>query len=151
MTITTERTASAVKDPRELISEELFGKLVGRVQEEMPVATFYAERMVEQMLVFMQAIAQNPTNKMLTPSAAVDPAWHAFVAHTREYAAFCNEITGGAFIHHIPVINGDILSGKSLQRTLEVMRSTGYPVEEGMWQQWTSCGSTTNCDFAVER
>jgi hypothetical protein len=148
--VATERAATAVTNPRDLISPELFNRLVGRVQEEMPVATHYAECMVEQMLIFLATISANPDTEMLTPSAAVDPAWHAFVAHTREYDAFCRELTGGRFIHHIPVINGDILSGKSLARTLEAMHATGYPVDEKMWQQWTSCGSTTSCDFKVQ-
>jgi hypothetical protein len=82
MTTTTDRTVPAVKDPRDLIPAELFGKRVERVervQEEIPVATFYAEWMVEQGLMFLTAVAANPPMTMLTPSQAVDP--DAFVLH----------------------------------------------------------------------
>jgi hypothetical protein len=148
MTVVTERVASAVKDPRDLVSPELFDTIVGRVLEELPVAPSYAQRVVDQTLVFLKAVADNPTNKMLTPSKAVDPGWHAFLMFTQEYAAFCQDLTGGGFIHHAPVVNEDIRSGDALTRTLEVLHSTGYRVDEEMWGGWTSCGS--GCGFVVQ-
>src|SRR3990167_4210662 len=33
-------------------------------------------------------------------SGAVDEFWHAFILQTREYAAFCQALPGGDFIHH---------------------------------------------------
>ncbi|WP_328710494.1 hypothetical protein [Microbispora hainanensis] len=150
MTIAPEQTVAAVKDPRELISPELFSRLVARVQEEMPVSAFYAERVVDQALVFLKTIADNPEDRALTPSRAVDPGWHAFLAFTPEYAAFCREITAGRFIHHIPVLPGETLTGKSLEHTIDVMRASGYPVDASMWQQQASCGSTDSCDYRIE-
>ncbi len=148
--IAPEVVPEVVRDPRELISPEMFSRIVSRVQEEMPVATFYAERMVEQALTFLAAVAENRGDSALTPSRAVDPAWHAFVVFTPEYAAFCREITGGGFIHHIPVLPGETLTGKSLEHTIKVMRATGYPVDEAMWQREASCGSTDSCDYRIE-
>lgn len=150
ITATPPTETTGAKDPKDLISPELFGKLVGRVQEEMPVTTSYAESVVAQALAFLAAVAHNPADSKLTPSAAVDPGWHAFVEHTREYAAFCRHLTGGGFIHHIPVKEGTTLPGKSLAHTREAIAAAGYQVDERMWEADASCGSTTNCDFLVE-
>lgn len=148
MTVT--QVKSDTKNPRELISPELFGKLVERVMEEQPVSETYAGNVVEQTLVFLAAVAQNPTNKMLTPSRAVDPGWHAFLAFTQEYRDFCLRVTDGGFIHHIPVLNSEVTSGRSLNRAVEVMRTTGYPIDDTMWEEYSSCGSTDNCNYFVE-
>ncbi|MFC0041043.1 hypothetical protein [Actinomadura rayongensis] len=138
-------------NPRDLIDPVLFDKLVARVQEDQQVAQFYAVGMVEQMLVYLKAVAEyggRPGN--LAPSKAVDPAWHVFVLHTAEYRAFCADL-GGGFIEHTPVVTEDITSGNALARTLDAMRATGYAVDERYWQlgTWTSCCSTENCHSQI--
>ncbi|GLW67690.1 hypothetical protein Arub01_59330 [Actinomadura rubrobrunea] len=162
---TLDRTAQPVtRDPRELISDELFDQIVARIQEHMPVARFYAELMVEQMLAYIATVAAyDPGNppafvvdggyefRYLTPSTAVDPAIHYFLDFTGDYRAFCARLTGGHFIDHVPVVNESITSGKSLRLTVDVMRHFGWEVDERMWQQGTSCCQTDNCFLKVTR
>jgi hypothetical protein len=98
--------AVQTKSPIGLISPELFDQLIERVQEHMPVADFYAELMVEQMLAFLATVASyDPENpppfvvddgyefRFLTPSEAVDPAIHNFLDFTAEYRQVCAELT----------------------------------------------------------
>lgn len=39
--------------------------------------------------------------RSLSPDQEVDAAWHEFILHTRDYAAFCQD-RFGHFIHHVP-------------------------------------------------
>lgn len=58
-----------------------------------------AERAADEAEAFLRAAADSPTP--LRPSPIADVGWHAFLLHTREYAAFCDR-EFGRFIHHIP-------------------------------------------------
>ncbi|MGI5418840.1 hypothetical protein [Actinomadura luteofluorescens] len=51
----------------------------------------YAERMVEQMLVWLKAVTNNPQVR-LAMDESVDPAWHAFILHSQDYAEFCERV-----------------------------------------------------------
>lgn len=155
MTITAERAAPPVKDPRNLISTDLFERLVTRVQEEYAhVARFYAEAMVEQTLCFLATTAQyDPANppegivqdeegfNFLTPSKAIDDAMHAFLDLTADYREVCKQLTGGRFIDHVPVTNASITSGRSVAITVRAMRHFGWPVDDRFWETGTSCCS----------
>jgi len=141
------KTPETAKDPRTLISEETFGHLVDRVMEQIPVAPFYAQRVVEQTLVFLLAASQNPGAR-LSPSKAVDPGWHAFLMFTREYAEFVGGLTNGGFLHHVPVVDEDITSGTALARTVDAMVTTGYRVDPELWSGWASCAE--GCAFLVQ-
>jgi hypothetical protein len=140
MTTLTERTAPAVANPRDLVSPELFGKLVDRVMRDEQVTEGYAERVIDQTLVFLIACAGNGSGLKLSPSTPVDPGWHAFVLHTEDYAEFCQRVAG-RFIHHRPIMDTDIRSGAALERTVIAMHATGYPVDADLWSGATSCGS----------
>ncbi|MFD0853578.1 hypothetical protein ACFQ07_15180 [Actinomadura adrarensis] len=155
MTITTDRTATAVKNPRELVSNGLFDRIVNRVRDEYTyVARFYAEAMVEQMLAFLAATAEyDPANppegvvlddgewNQLTPSKEIDPALHAFLDLTADYRAVCAKLTGGEFIDHVPVTNASITQGRSNALTVRAMRHFGWPVDDRFWEVGTSCCS----------
>ncbi|MFB4307010.1 hypothetical protein [Actinomadura sp. GTD37] len=155
MTITTERPAVAVKDPRSLVSGDLFERLVTRVREEyLDVARFYAETMVEQMLCFLAATAEyDPADPpegivqdgedftQLTPSKEIDPALHAFLDLTADYRQTCMRLTGGRFIDHVPVTNASITSGRSVAITVRALRHYGWPVDDRFWAVGTSCCS----------
>jgi hypothetical protein len=130
--ITVERAAPVAAYPRELISPELFAKLVTRVMEDEKVSEEDAKRVVAQTLVFLKACAVNP-GRNLSPTKAIDPGWHAFILHTEDYAEFCERVAG-RFVHHRPICNDDIRSGTALERTIEALKATGYPIE---WDLWT--------------
>lgn len=62
--------------------------------------------------------------------------WHAFILHTREYAAFCEKIAGH-FIHHVPVVRGEGKQGSAL--AVDAMRAVGIAVDEELWAQGADC------------
>jgi len=87
-----------VNPPRDLISLDLFNQLSERVMKEEGCDRHYAERVIDQTPLFLEACADNPGSN-LGPSTATDAGWHAFILHTREYAEFCHRVAG-RFIHH---------------------------------------------------
>ncbi|MDB4873194.1 MAG: hypothetical protein JWL97_4198 [Gemmatimonadales bacterium] len=145
VTVMAEATDSIVTDPRSLITPDLFTQLVGRIVKDEQVDQQYAERIMVQALAFLKACALSP-GRSLAPSEAIDPAWHVFILHTSEYAAFCQHIAG-RFIHHRP----DRLSGEptdpvdAIGTTVAAMRDLDLPVDEELWSAPTNCQKCNEC------
>lgn len=139
MTTTAEETVTAVtNNPRDLVSPDLFDRLVARIARDQQVGTEYAERVMTQTLAFLQACALNP-NAGLSPSRAVDAGWHVFVLHTREYAEFCERVAG-RFIHHTPTADGAVDAlAQDVAATLVTMRAAGLPVDSELWVSSAEC------------
>lgn len=57
------------------------------------------QRTLEEALKFLDIAAG--TIEPVTPSAAVDVAWHHFILFTRDYMDYCATHLG-RFIHHVP-------------------------------------------------
>ncbi|MGQ0840775.1 glycine-rich domain-containing protein [Actinokineospora sp.] len=119
-------------EPRTLIDETLFDRLVCRIVEDDGLGVEMATRVLEQSLVFLKACADNP-GLALSPSKAVDVGWHTFVLHTFDYARFCDSVAG-RFIHHNPIRTDDIRTGAALKRTMSALRATGFRVDEELWR-----------------
>ncbi|HEV2344047.1 MAG TPA: hypothetical protein VGS97_08140 [Actinocrinis sp.] len=89
MTITVDRPAeheaTQRRNPRELVSPQTFTKLVTYIVEHQRVTRPYAERVIEQTLIYLKAVCGNHGVR-LVPDISVDPGWHAFLMHTIEYA-----------------------------------------------------------------
>ncbi|QFG25409.1 hypothetical protein [Actinomadura sp. WMMB 499] len=144
MTVTVQ---APTRNPRELISSELFGQLTSRLASEHEISNEHAERIMEQALSFLQACAENP-GVPLAPPFEVDWGWHMFIIHTKAYAAFCDRVAG-RFMHHEPA-DGMEDGGEAIQRTAAVMRVTGLPVDEDMWSPaGTGCTNTCHQDCNV--
>ncbi len=77
--------------------------VVDRIAKENEISTEEAERWFEGALQFLEvaSVAGSP----VSPSLKIDEAWHAFILHTRDYAAYCQE-RFGRFIHHQPTGEG---------------------------------------------
>src|SRR5437868_11715825 len=143
MTIVSAETAEAVKDPRDLVSSETFYKLVRFMVTRHRVTERYAERVIEQPLIYLTSVADNPTIRIV-PDISVDPGWHCFIEHTHEYADFCERVAGW-FIHHIPIMIEDISSGAAMERTIPALHATGYPVDMEFWSTGETCCPENPC------
>ena len=143
MTVTTAQPT--LYDPETLVPAALFTKLAARVERDAKVDREHAERIMRQALAFLVACARNP-EVPLSPSKAVDHGWHAFILHTREYADFCGRIAGH-FIHHAPEDPGGerVDAVARNERTVEVMRRSGLPVDEELWDVGLAACSA-NCE-----
>ncbi|WP_242904416.1 hypothetical protein [Actinomadura terrae] len=147
MTIAPERTAEAVKDPRELVSPEVFALLVEDIMRYDHVTRAYAERLIGQALVFLKAHAElikaaatDPEAWVrIVPSVPVDEGWHAFLKRTKPYHEF-GMTHAGTYLHHVPVVDADILSVAALERTVPILRATGYHVDMEFWEAGAGAG-----------
>ncbi|MFG1686181.1 glycine-rich domain-containing protein [Nonomuraea sp. NPDC049269] len=132
---------STLTDPCDLVDVGLLDRLIERVARDYCTTTAYAERIMRQTLGFLATCALNP-DAGLSPSEEVDKGWHAFLLHTREYAAFCEQVAG-RFIHHRP----DDPAGEALRpaaervgATVQAMRAAGLPVDVELWIPDGRCG-----------
>lgn len=139
MIIAPEEAATTVKDPRELVSAEMFDLLVEDIRRNHHVTRHYAERMMGQALVFLKAQASIVRARAegkpwvrIVPTVPVDPAWHAFMLRSQAYAEFCSKYAG-RFIHHVPFQDEAILSGDTLEVTIPALERTGYHVDLEFW------------------
>lgn len=124
---------AVMRSARSSVDPALFDRLTNRVVEDYGTDRDYAERVVEQALAFLHACALDP-DRPLVPSTPVDWGWHAFVLHTKEYAAFCRTYAG-RFVHHVPddtppspTVGADVRL-----RTLEAIERAGYAVDRELW------------------
>ncbi|MFD9887978.1 glycine-rich domain-containing protein [Amycolatopsis sp. NPDC059027] len=130
-----------------LVSETLFGRLVGRVAQEEACTTVMARRIVDQALAYLATCAK--VTESLAPSATVDIGWHTFILHTREYAEFCDRIAG-RFIHHVPHDEDDDSSGTPLRdvmrRTVTAISAAGFAVDHELWfTPSAQCADCSQC------
>lgn len=125
----TERLAG-----RSLVSIELFDRLAARIAKTEGLEPTLAARVVDQALAFLGACAVHRGGP-LSPSMMVDPGWHAFVLHTREYREFCQRVAG-RFIDHMPTERTQVDTdrpGLALHRTVAAIRAIGYAVDDELW------------------
>ncbi|WP_100444848.1 glycine-rich domain-containing protein [Glycomyces xiaoerkulensis] len=120
---------------RDLIAPATFDRLTGRLIAHHDLDSDTAERVVDQAAAFIAACAA--TSAPLSPSAAVDLGWHAFILHTRDYAAFCETVAGG-FIHHVPHVESanteEAAVQTALEQTMAAIRAAGMWVDEELWR-----------------
>lgn len=127
---------------RSLVTPALFERLAARLVADEGHSPALAARVLDQALAFLGTSARHH-GEPLSPSRAVDPGWHIFVLHTRDYREFCRRIAG-RFIDHVPT--GDAPAdgpALALRRTVAAMRSAGYVVDDELWV--SSASDCTGC------
>ena len=73
--------------------------LVNKLQADLGLTPAEAEILFTDVKRFIALAAT--TTRPLTPTVALDRAWHAFILDTRAYAEFCKAYCG-RFVHHTP-------------------------------------------------
>jgi hypothetical protein len=131
VTIVTTQINLADTSVRNLVSADLFDRLVDRLAADESLSREDALRVMEQTLMFLKMCADHP-QETLAPTKAVDPGWHTFILHTEDYAEFCTRVAG-RFIHHRPMAEGESGAGEALRRTVELLRTTKHRMDAGMW------------------
>jgi hypothetical protein len=134
---------TTAKDPSGLVTSEVFDKLVDFIVTRHRVTPEYAGRLFGQTLVYLKAVADNAEVRIV-PDISVDPGWHAFIEHTIDYAEFCERIAG-RFLHHIPILTQDMITGEAMARTIPALRATGYRVDMEFWRTAESCCPPNPC------
>lgn len=126
-----------------LVPEALFARLADRIAKENAWSYEYAARIMDQALAFLAACARSA--QPLAPSSLVDIGWHVFILYTREYADFCERISGG-FIHHVPddgAGDADTSLSGMLNRTTVAIQAAGFAVDRELW--FTSAAKCAKC------
>lgn len=99
--LTMEKSQMQARLPhRQLVSDELFGRLVRRVVKDHGIAFEEAELIIDGALGFLKLYGDHPDQRF-APSPEIDIGWHTFLVYTRAYQVFCQQIAG-RFIHHEP-------------------------------------------------
>lgn len=132
----TTATTNQTNQPtgRSLVSARLFERLVTRLAAAEGCELTFARRVVDQALAFLGTSAKH-RGEPLSPSRAVDPGWHVFLLHSRDYREFCRRVAG-RFIDHVPTGDPPADSGVpwlALRRTVAAMRAAGYTVDDALW------------------
>ncbi|QKW06645.1 hypothetical protein HUT18_09755 [Streptomyces sp. NA04227] len=134
--------ATESRQGRDLIEPGLFTRLATFVANEEKITTERAERVVDQALAFLHMSAMR--DEQLSPSKAVDPGWHAFMLHTREYADWCQE-RFGRFIHHNPFPVPQLFDGARMRATVDAIREAGFTVDPDLWGTAADCNPPACC------
>ncbi|WP_414943115.1 glycine-rich domain-containing protein [Amycolatopsis sp. cmx-11-32] len=114
-----------------LVSEDLFNRLVSRIQEEHSIDYGQAAAIMDQALAFLGTCAV--TTERLSPSAQVDIGWHTFILYTRHYREFCDR-AAGRFIDHEPNDSDENKGGRGASVvTTDAIRKAGYAVDLDLW------------------
>ena len=117
---------------RQLVSAELFDRLVGRIVKYEDVERNLAERIMESTLGFLWLSATTP-GIALSPSPLADIGWHTFILYTRGYRDFCERVAG-RFIHHEPNDNPEAQQRPGgIKRTILAFRGAGLPLDDMIW------------------
>ena len=110
---------------RELVRREPI--LLEKIQQATSSDPAQAKILLVETLRFLHLVAFY--QRKLTPSLAVDLAWHEFILFTRQYAAFC-QTTFGRFIHHSPG-GKDQENHRNFERTIQLYQQAwGAPPAE---------------------
>jgi hypothetical protein len=117
---------------QELISDQLWERLVSRIVKDENMERPLAGRIINEALGFLRLCATEPDDHY-SPSPLVDIGWHTFILYTREYSAFCQEL-GGRFIHHVPSDEESVDYGSgNTARTVAALKKRGLVVDELLW------------------
>ncbi|MFF3245053.1 glycine-rich domain-containing protein [Streptomyces sp. NPDC002870] len=128
---------------RRLLDPELFERLVTFLEFEEDLDRPQAERVMDQALAFID-MAGHRTDVPLSPSRKVDPGWHAFMLHSREYADFCHR-RFGTFLHHNPLGGRRLRDGIAIKRTVQAIEEMGYAVDHELWGTAAECNPPACC------
>ncbi|MGI5506338.1 glycine-rich domain-containing protein [Lentzea sp. CA-135723] len=138
-------TAAAIRlrDPRTLVSPEVWARLVKLIMRDHDLSLDLAERTFGQTLAYLVTAAENP-GTLMGPTPSVDLGVHTFVLDTPRYIEFC-ETYAGAYIHHVPVLDEERDSQPQvLPDTIDAIRNAGFPLDLELWQVAAMDGSRCN-------
>lgn len=100
--MTDQLTMQTTTAPADTIPERAstLGHVIERIGQDPDLPAGVTPRhSLEEALKFLDVAAS--TTEPVTPSAAVDVAWHHFILFTRDYMDYCATHLG-RYIHHVP-------------------------------------------------
>jgi len=141
MTVAPEKPV-ALRRGRDLVSPELFDRLTAFCAEEYALDPETARRVMNEGLAFLWTMGTAGKGDVMAPSRDVDPAWHAFMLHSQEYAEWCEEHFG-RFLHHAP--NSKTRTGGLMLDVMDRIREAGFEVDPSLWGFAAECNEPACC------
>lgn len=119
--------------------------VVERIAKENDVSEQEAERYFQGLLEFLAVAAE--AEEPVSPSLPIDAAWHAFILHTRDYAAYCDE-QFGEFVHHQPTGNPRATNLENYSRARSLAADRFDALDADVWPEDLAarCHDGTPCE-----
>nr|WP_107100868.1 hypothetical protein [Streptomyces graminilatus] len=100
---------------------------------DYPYDEVMATRVLGQAYAYLfTAMASRGKGLGLTPGHIVDIGVHTVILDTVAYAELCDRYNGGAFLHHVPLV--DMKADGSVMRTAHEIAVQGFEVDLPLWQ-----------------
>jgi len=141
MTVTSEKPV-ALRRGRDLVSPELFDKLTAFCADEYGLDGNLSARITDEALAFLWTMGTTGKGDAMAPSRDVDPAWHAFMLHSQEYADWC-DAHFGRFLHHTP--NSKTRTTGLMLDVMDLIRAAGFAVDKSLWGFAANCNEPACC------
>lgn len=141
-------TAVAVRDPKELLGEDIWNREIRLLVRDNLMDTVMAGRLLGQAVAYLITAMETLGQGLeLGCGELVDTAVHALILDTANYAAFCDKYNNGTFLHHIPEIERK--ADGTVMRTAAVVEQHGFEVDWPLWERDTAncspCTQGTSC------
>ncbi|MFD4374069.1 glycine-rich domain-containing protein [Streptomyces sp. NPDC058486] len=124
------------------MSPELFDCLTAFCADEYRLDAETARRITDEALAFLYVAGTTGQDHVMAPSKAVDPAWHAFMLHSQEYSAWCQEHFG-RYLHHAP--NSKTRTVGLMYAVTDAIRDAGFTVDPSLWGLAADCNEPACC------
>lgn len=139
---TTVESPVALRHGRDLVSPELFEKLSAFCADEYGHELSTARRIMNEALAFLWVMGTTGKGDVMAPSTVVDPGWHTFMLHSKEYADWC-DAQFGYFLHHAP--NSKVRTRGLMVSVVDEIRSARFDVDATLWGTAAECNSSACC------
>ena len=115
-------------------------RVVARIRKETHVNEAGSQRMLDGALQFLDLCGAKQRGEIepfvAAPSPIVDHAWHAFILHTPDYMAYCEEHCGG-YVHHAPTDPDDTSAPEAgddpYEQTRRALEARFGELDELLW------------------
>ncbi|EFL14764.1 hypothetical protein [Streptomyces sp. C] len=126
---------------RDLVSPELFERLAAFCADEYGYERVVADGVMDQAIAFVYVLGSEKAYD-IAPSQQVDPGWHTFVLHSREYADWCHA-QFDYFVHHAP--NSKVRTRSLMVSTADRIKAAGFEVDTSLWGTAADCNQSACC------
>ncbi|MFD9566559.1 glycine-rich domain-containing protein [Streptomyces sp. NPDC059994] len=131
----------ALRHGRDLVSPELFERLVEFCADEYGLERGVADRVMDQAVAFLWVVGTTRATDM-APSKTVDPGWHTFMLHSQEYEEWCHK-QFGYYVHHAP--NSKVRTRGLMVDVVGRIKVHGFDVDERLWGTAADCNQPACC------
>lgn len=126
-------TASIWRDPRSLVTPNLWEREIGLMMRDHPFDRVMAVRVFGQAVAYLVTAMEKMGERLeLGPGVLVDIGVHTFILDTKNYRDFCARLLDGGFLDHTPEV--EFKNDGTVMRTAQVIAANGFAVDWPLWE-----------------